>query len=250
MIADLAATLRDEARWTNERRLLVLAGGRDACLAAARDVLDGAAVAADETTLVTTCEAADRSAANASPRRTPTCCSEPPASASCSIATTSAGRTRSGGRWARSMAAGWSCCSPHRSTTGLSDATPSTRRSRCHRSTRATSARGSKPVSSRRSVHTAVSPSWTSIPALIERDGRTDPPPHLSRPAPSLPTESEFPRAAYEACLTADQVECLAAFEGLTPGNALVVEADRGRGNRAPPVSRRGRSPQRDSGCS
>ncbi|MDZ5810468.1 tRNA(Met) cytidine acetyltransferase TmcA [Halorubrum sp. AD140] len=48
---------------------------------------------------------------------------------------------------------------------------------------------------------------------------------------PAVPPNATFPGAAYEACLTADQARAVRAFESLsTPGNAVVVEADRGRG--------------------
>jgi tRNA(Met) cytidine acetyltransferase len=67
----------------------------------------------------------------------------------------------------------------------------------------------------------------------VERDGLTG---GRSRPGepradPSVPPGTTFPAAAYEACLTADQARAVRAFESLaTPGNAVVVEADRGRG--------------------
>ncbi|EMA66750.1 tRNA(Met) cytidine acetyltransferase TmcA [Halorubrum kocurii] len=48
---------------------------------------------------------------------------------------------------------------------------------------------------------------------------------------PTAPPNATFPAAAYEACLTADQVRAVRAFEALaTPGTAVVAEADRGRG--------------------
>jgi tRNA(Met) cytidine acetyltransferase len=48
---------------------------------------------------------------------------------------------------------------------------------------------------------------------------------------PTAPPNATFPAAAYEACLTGDQVRAVTAFERLAaPGNAVVVEADRGRG--------------------
>ncbi|MFO8114904.1 MAG: tRNA(Met) cytidine acetyltransferase TmcA, partial [Halorubrum sp.] len=48
---------------------------------------------------------------------------------------------------------------------------------------------------------------------------------------PAVPPDATFPAAAYEACLTTDQARAVRAFEALaTPGNAIVVEADRGRG--------------------
>jgi tRNA(Met) cytidine acetyltransferase len=61
----------------------------------------------------------------------------------------------------------------------------------------------------------------------------------LTHPAPRLddageidpPADAAFPPAAYEACLTADQADAVAAFEALRdPGTAVVLEADRGRG--------------------
>jgi tRNA(Met) cytidine acetyltransferase len=65
----------------------------------------------------------------------------------------------------------------------------------------------------------------------VERDGLTDPFPARERVPPTAPPEAAFPEAVYEACLTADQAEAVAALEALgEAGQALVVEADRGRG--------------------
>ncbi|GAD52436.1 predicted P-loop ATPase fused to an acetyltransferase [Halarchaeum acidiphilum MH1-52-1] len=65
----------------------------------------------------------------------------------------------------------------------------------------------------------------------IEDDGLTHPAPRRAKPAPSVPDEHAFPAAAYEACLTPDQVDAVRAFEALRdPGSAVVCEADRGRG--------------------
>ena len=65
----------------------------------------------------------------------------------------------------------------------------------------------------------------------IERDGLTDPAPRRPAGPPEPPAEPVFPVAAYEACLTGDQVEVLAALEALLdPDSAVVVSADRGRG--------------------
>ncbi|PSQ11601.1 tRNA(Met) cytidine acetyltransferase [Halobacteriales archaeon QS_5_70_15] len=66
----------------------------------------------------------------------------------------------------------------------------------------------------------------------VERDGLTDPAPRR-RNSPCLgpPADAAFPPAAYEACLTGDQHGALAALEALRdPGAAVVVSADRGRG--------------------
>ena len=65
----------------------------------------------------------------------------------------------------------------------------------------------------------------------VLNDGLTDPPPRRGQDSPTIPETYAFPRGAYEACLTQDQVSALEAFERLREGgNALVVEADRGRG--------------------
>ncbi|GGM66880.1 tRNA(Met) cytidine acetyltransferase [Halarchaeum rubridurum] len=62
-------------------------------------------------------------------------------------------------------------------------------------------------------------------------DGLTHPAPRLPAPDPVVPDERAFPREAYAACLTTDQVEALGAFETLfDAGSAVVCEADRGRG--------------------
>jgi tRNA(Met) cytidine acetyltransferase len=68
----------------------------------------------------------------------------------------------------------------------------------------------------------------------LVRDGLTDPAPRLARPGPTLPERHTFPRAAYDACLTGDQVASVQAMEALLePDRAVVVEADRGRGKSA-----------------
>ncbi|QCS42447.1 tRNA(Met) cytidine acetyltransferase TmcA [Natrinema versiforme] len=65
----------------------------------------------------------------------------------------------------------------------------------------------------------------------LEADGLTDPAPRLATAAPAPPPDHRFPAAAYEACLTADQADAVAAFESLLEdGQAVVLEADRGRG--------------------
>ncbi|TYL39385.1 tRNA(Met) cytidine acetyltransferase [Natronococcus pandeyae] len=66
----------------------------------------------------------------------------------------------------------------------------------------------------------------------IVDNGLTDPAPERrDETAREPPSDRRFPTAAYEACLTDDQAEAVAAFESLfdTP-QAVVLEADRGRG--------------------
>ncbi|AGB37583.1 tRNA(Met) cytidine acetyltransferase TmcA [Natronococcus occultus] len=64
-------------------------------------------------------------------------------------------------------------------------------------------------------------------------DGLTEPAPRRDAEdeAPDPPPSRRFPTVAYEACLTADQADAVAAFEALFDAPAAVVlEADRGRG--------------------
>ncbi|WP_117595097.1 tRNA(Met) cytidine acetyltransferase TmcA [Haloprofundus halophilus] len=65
----------------------------------------------------------------------------------------------------------------------------------------------------------------------VERDGLTDPWPARPHDPPETPENAAFPEAVYESCLTDDQADAVAALEALAdPGHAVVVEADRGRG--------------------
>lgn len=65
----------------------------------------------------------------------------------------------------------------------------------------------------------------------IESDGGFEPPPRLSTRGPTPPEKTEFPRAAFAACRTADQMDALVALESLRePEQAVVVESNRGRG--------------------
>ncbi|SIR59828.1 tRNA(Met) cytidine acetyltransferase TmcA [Natronorubrum thiooxidans] len=78
----------------------------------------------------------------------------------------------------------------------------------------------------------------------IDADGLMNPAPRLcdEQAAPSLeaPTNAQFPADVYDACLTADQIDAVAAFESLLTATddgtgddgprAVVLEADRGRG--------------------
>ncbi|SMO45078.1 tRNA(Met) cytidine acetyltransferase TmcA [Halorubrum cibi] len=71
----------------------------------------------------------------------------------------------------------------------------------------------------------------TGSEATIRRDGLTDPPAARARSPPGRPATATFPAAVYEACLTADQSRGVRALESLaTPGSAVVIESDRGRG--------------------
>ena len=65
----------------------------------------------------------------------------------------------------------------------------------------------------------------------LARDGLTDLGPKRASSPVERPAGTAFPRAAYDACLTTDQVEALSALESLREdARAVVVESDRGRG--------------------
>jgi tRNA(Met) cytidine acetyltransferase len=76
-----------------------------------------------------------------------------------------------------------------------------------------------------------LSPGDDSPATVVERDGLTDPFPARERPAVEAPGNAAFPAVVYDACLTPDQAEAVAALEALRePDTAVVVESDRGRG--------------------
>jgi len=65
----------------------------------------------------------------------------------------------------------------------------------------------------------------------IERDGLSNRSRSTPPSDPHSYTDTPFPDAAYEACRTGDQARAVAGLAALAePGNAVVVEADRGRG--------------------
>ncbi|MFT4885407.1 MAG: tRNA(Met) cytidine acetyltransferase, partial [Natronomonas sp.] len=65
----------------------------------------------------------------------------------------------------------------------------------------------------------------------VRDDGLTDPAPRFASEGFDLPGNAAFPRGVYERCLTADQRDAVQACENLREkGQAVVLEADRGRG--------------------
>jgi len=72
-----------------------------------------------------------------------------------------------------------------------------------------------------------------SLAVTVDRDGLTHPEVEqlAEPPSRSVRTDTPFPPAAFEACLTTDQARAVAGLSVLSePGHAVVVEADRGRG--------------------
>ncbi|QLD84336.1 tRNA(Met) cytidine acetyltransferase [Natronomonas halophila] len=65
----------------------------------------------------------------------------------------------------------------------------------------------------------------------VRDDGLTNPSPRFASEGFDIPEDAAFPRAVYERCLTADQRDAVEACENLREkGQAVVLEADRGRG--------------------
>ncbi|MCG1003584.1 MULTISPECIES: tRNA(Met) cytidine acetyltransferase TmcA [Halobacterium] len=228
MVVEAARALREEARAANERRVLVLTGDREACVSAADRVLDALAIPLTGTTLVSTRDAL--ACERVGPRNADELLGTTrdavvfDAHADC--------RPNALGRIVGAVDGGglllvltpplddW----PNRRDAfdeglavppfGVADVAGRFRR-RLVETLRAHPGIGIYDVDA----------------DTLERDGLMDPAPRLAEPLPEPPADSAFPREAYEACLTGDQMDVLAAFESLRdPPAAVVAEADRGRG--------------------
>ncbi|RDI72798.1 tRNA(Met) cytidine acetyltransferase TmcA [Halopelagius longus] len=232
-IAALAAEVRAAATRANHRRLVVLAGDRDACIDAAFDVLDGADVPDDETTIVTAREGfrferlhPKRAGELLGSTRTAVVC-DAHEEFSPNVVGRLVGAVDGGGlfvlltppldEWpARTGSFDESLAVPPFS---VSDVTGRFRE---------------RLVSTLRD-HPGVAIANVDE-GVVERDGSAPSPPDVGDRSPSVPRERErrFPRLAYESCLTGDQSRTLRSLERLAdPGEAVVVEADRGRGKSA-----------------
>jgi len=224
---ELAGKLRAEARRTDERRLLVLAGAADRTRDQAEAALAAADVDPGETTLVgpepfLDCESHDTSGADALLGRTRTAVVYDAHGATRPNALGQAVGAVDGGGLFVLLAPPLSAWPDRRDAFDESlavppfglDAVAGHFRSRLVATIRA---------------HPGVA--VVDVDAgVLQRDGLTHPAPRRPRPEPTPPADHDFPAAAYEACLTADQVDALAVLEGLQAGEAVVVEADRGRG--------------------
>jgi tRNA(Met) cytidine acetyltransferase len=230
---DLARALRDEARRTGERRVLVLTGSPDATREAARDALSAAEVPADETTVVGAenvldCEHLEPVHAGSLLGQTRTAVvldahgSFRPNALGASVGAVDGGGllvllTPPLDEWpARRDSFDESVAVP---PFDVDDVTGNFRQ-RVVETLRAHPGIAVVDVGANR----------------VERDGLTDPAPRASHGPPEPPADRAFPAAVYDACLTDDQVDAVHAFERFrgdsqeTGKQALVVEADRGRG--------------------
>jgi tRNA(Met) cytidine acetyltransferase len=234
-LGEVAAALREEARATNERRLLVLAGDRDACYEAADGALDAADVDREATTLVGTGElGCERVGPKRADRLLGT-------TRECVVFDAHADfRPNALGRVVGAVDGGglFVLLAPDL------DSWPD-RRTDFDR-TLAVPPADPEDVSGnfrRRFAETLRAHPGVAVfdadSGSVERDGLTDPAPRLSTAddAPEPPADRAFPDAAYDACLTGDQMGVVRELEVLggvesssSEPTAVVVEADRGRG--------------------
>ncbi|WP_232685884.1 tRNA(Met) cytidine acetyltransferase TmcA [Halobacterium zhouii] len=228
MDVDVAAGLLEEARSVNERRILVLAGSQDAGLDAADALLDALPIPLSGTTLLSTRDAL--ACEQVSPRRadqllgTTRDCVVYDAHEDCrpNALGRISGAVDGGGllvllappldEWpARRDAFDEGLAVP---PFGVDDVAGNFR---------------TRLVETLR-AHTGIA-IYDLTRGELKQSGLTDPAPRIRTPLPNPPDDATFPREAYEACLTADQMSALASFEELRdPPAAVVADADRGRG--------------------
>ena len=243
-LARVASALREEARAANERRLLVLAGERDACYAAADRALDAAEIDREATTLVGTgrlgCERVGPKRAAELLGTTRECVV---LDAHADFRPNAVGRVvgavDGGGLFVLMVPA--LAEFPERRTAfdrtlavppaDLDDVTGRFR-------ARFVETLREHPGVAIANVEPGEGGAEGEFTARIERDGLTLPAPRLPTEPPEPPADRAFPDAAYDACLTADQMAVVRAFEALREDGergtdekrAVVAEADRGRG--------------------
>ncbi|MFC7098656.1 tRNA(Met) cytidine acetyltransferase TmcA [Halobaculum marinum] len=230
-LAGLATDLRAEARRTDQRRLLVLHGERDACIDAAFTAVEAAAVDDDDATILSTREGFrfERHRPKHAGRLLGTTREAVILDAfgefSPNAVGQSVGAVDGGGLYVL-LAPPLDEWPDRRGDFDESLAVPPF---------------GLDDVSGRfrtRFVQTLRQHPGVAVVAVdddgaveVERDGLTGGADAPSTTRPPTPADATFPAAAYESCLTPDQSRAVSALERLrTPGSAVVVEADRGRG--------------------
>ena len=233
MITEVARALRDEAAGANERRLLVLAGDRDCGIDAAYDVVEAVGVSDDAVALVSTREGfrfdrvgprgADALLGQTKQVVVVDCHEQCPPNA----LGRAVGAVDGGGlfvlltppleEWpTRRDGFDASLAVPPAT---VADVTGRFRR------------RLVETLRTHPGVAVVSLAAESGDEPVVERDGRTSPSNAQPQSDPTPPPAPTFPAAAYDACLTADQVRAVRAFERLAePGTAVVVESDRGRG--------------------
>ncbi|WP_144903351.1 tRNA(Met) cytidine acetyltransferase TmcA [Halobellus captivus] len=243
-VAALAADLRAAAARTNHRRLLVLAGDRDIGIDAAFDAIEGADIPDDETTIVTTREGFrfDRVEPKRARELLGTTRAAVILDAHEGFSPNALGRlvgSVDGGGLLILLAPPLDSWPAHGSSFESSLAVPPYDIEDVGGRFRA------RLVATLRD-HPGIAVVDVDTGTVERRGEADDASGHRSTPAVPQSASRRFPRAAYDACLTADQSHALHALEALDRGGddrrgddhrrgnengtAVVVEADRGRG--------------------
>jgi tRNA(Met) cytidine acetyltransferase len=241
MLAETASALRAEARETNERRLLVLAGSPGATREAAGEVLDAADISAPAATFVGSTDALDcefcpieRSAELLGTTRTAIVldCHD-------SCRPNAIGRAVGavdGGGLLVLLTPPLEAWPDRRDAFDESLATPPADVSAVGGGFRR------RLVATLRS-HPGIGIVDVDADEVVD-DGLTHPAPRLATPEPGVPGDHQFPEHVYGACRTDDQVDAVHAMERLLgqatgeraagaeaeTNRAVVLESDRGRG--------------------
>jgi tRNA(Met) cytidine acetyltransferase len=234
-LREVAAALREEAAATDERRLLVLAGEGDACYEAADEALDAADIDRGTTTLVGTghlgCEQVAPKRADRLLGTTRECVVF---DAHADVRPNALGRVVGavdGGGLFVLLAPDLDSWPERRTDFDRTLAVPPA-------DAEDVSGHFRRRFAETLRVHPGIAV-FDVDSETVERDGLTHPAPRLSTAdeAPRLPTDRAFPDAAYEGCLTGDQMAVVRELEVLrgaesssSEPTAVVVEADRGRG--------------------
>ncbi|UPW00077.1 GNAT family N-acetyltransferase [Halorussus gelatinilyticus] len=253
-LESVAAALREEARATDERRLLVLTGDRDACYAAADAALDAAGIDREATTLVGTgslgCERVGPERADRLLGTTRDCVVF---DAHADFRPNALGRVVGavdGGGLLVLLAPSLDSWPDQRTDFDRTLAVPPDEVADVTGNFRRRFAETLRDHPGIAVVE--VTDHGTGVDAelgvRVERDGLTHPAPRLATADDGRgdpPADRDFPDAAYDACLTGDQMNVVRELEALRDGGAggdpgdqradpeqtaVVVEADRGRG--------------------
>ncbi|QLG26606.1 tRNA(Met) cytidine acetyltransferase [Halorarum halophilum] len=220
--------LRTEARATDQRRLLVVHGGRDACIDAAYTALDAADVDADDATLLTTREgfAYDRLRPKHARRLLGTTRDAVVLDAFEEFSANALGQTIGavdGGGLYLLLAPPLDDWPDRRDDFDESLAVPP------YTVDDVTSRFRRRLVTTLRQ-HPGVA-IYDTDDDRLERDGLMGEGAPPVSPEPTTPADHAFPEAAYASCLTRDQSRAVQSLERLREnGSAVVLEADRGRG--------------------
>lgn len=226
-LADVTRELHAEAQSVGERRVLVLTGEQDTCYEAAETALDAAEIPRRETTLVGTgklgCEQVGPKHAKQLLGTTQQCIVlDLHADFRPNAIGRTVGAVDGGGLFVLLMP-DFEDFADQRTHFDHALAVPPA-------DIEAVSGRFRRRFCETLQIHRGIA-IWNVESETLEQSGLTHPKPRFPTPPPELPETHVFPREAYEACLTEDQMEVVRKFEGLQNDNrAVVVEADRGRG--------------------